>query len=242
MGNKWIGTRGGGVAKFDDVNWVVFNNSNSGLINNDVWDVAIETNDVKWFGTEPAGVARFFDSQWSFYHPSIAGQDPYTVWSIAIDNDNSKWFGTTMGLIHLDDTVWSNYSIANSGLSQNHVSKSFVDSRGNKWFGTNSSGIAVYNKNGMIYGIDNRTTTENNISVYPNPAKDKLTFERKNLSSKQDFSVSMYDINGRQVKSIKWLKEDNEITTDMSVLKPGIFFYTITSKSGNRICGKVIKL
>jgi ligand-binding sensor domain-containing protein len=31
QGNKWIGTRGGGLAKFDGVNWTVYNTSNSGL-------------------------------------------------------------------------------------------------------------------------------------------------------------------------------------------------------------------
>jgi hypothetical protein len=30
-GNKWIGTDGGGLAKFDGVNWTVYNKSNSGL-------------------------------------------------------------------------------------------------------------------------------------------------------------------------------------------------------------------
>jgi len=31
QGNKWIGTNGGGLAKFDGVSWTVYNSSNSGL-------------------------------------------------------------------------------------------------------------------------------------------------------------------------------------------------------------------
>jgi hypothetical protein len=31
QGNKWIGIGGGGLAKFDDVNWTVYNPLNSGL-------------------------------------------------------------------------------------------------------------------------------------------------------------------------------------------------------------------
>jgi hypothetical protein len=34
QGNKWIGTYGGGLAKFDGVNWTVYNTSNSGLPDN----------------------------------------------------------------------------------------------------------------------------------------------------------------------------------------------------------------
>jgi ligand-binding sensor domain-containing protein len=30
QGNKWIGTYGGGLAKFDGVRWTVYNTSNSG--------------------------------------------------------------------------------------------------------------------------------------------------------------------------------------------------------------------
>jgi ligand-binding sensor domain-containing protein len=34
QGNKWIGTYGGGLAKFDGVRWKVYNTSNSGLPDN----------------------------------------------------------------------------------------------------------------------------------------------------------------------------------------------------------------
>ena len=32
-GTKWIGTAGGGLAKFDGTNWTIYNSSNSGLPN-----------------------------------------------------------------------------------------------------------------------------------------------------------------------------------------------------------------
>jgi ligand-binding sensor domain-containing protein len=42
MEQKWIGTAGGGLAKFDGVNWTVYNTSNSGLPNNYVRAIAID--------------------------------------------------------------------------------------------------------------------------------------------------------------------------------------------------------
>jgi ligand-binding sensor domain-containing protein len=43
QGNKWIGTVNGGLAKFDGVNWTVYNTSNSGLPSNLVpWAIAID--------------------------------------------------------------------------------------------------------------------------------------------------------------------------------------------------------
>jgi len=50
-GNKWIGTWGGGLAKFDGVNWTVYNTSNSGLPYNWVYAIAIDGQGNKWIGT-----------------------------------------------------------------------------------------------------------------------------------------------------------------------------------------------
>jgi sugar lactone lactonase YvrE len=46
QGNKWIGTWGGGLAKFDGVTWTVFALSNSGLPSNIGY-----FNSYRWTGT-----------------------------------------------------------------------------------------------------------------------------------------------------------------------------------------------
>jgi ligand-binding sensor domain-containing protein len=56
QGNKWIGTKGGGLAKFDGVNWTVYNTSNSGLPNDDVRAIAIDGQGNKWIGTYGEGL------------------------------------------------------------------------------------------------------------------------------------------------------------------------------------------
>jgi ligand-binding sensor domain-containing protein len=45
--NRW----GGGLAKFDGVNWTVYNTSNSGLPDNYVYAIAIDGQGNKWIGT-----------------------------------------------------------------------------------------------------------------------------------------------------------------------------------------------
>ncbi|MEY4935831.1 MAG: hypothetical protein RIS64_2190, partial [Bacteroidota bacterium] len=54
--NKWITTRRG-IYKSDGVNWITYNNTNSGLYNNDVTTVCIDKQQNKWFGTNDAGVS-----------------------------------------------------------------------------------------------------------------------------------------------------------------------------------------
>jgi ligand-binding sensor domain-containing protein len=48
-----------GFAKFDGVNWTVYNTSNSGLPNNRIWAIAIDGQGNKWIGTYGGGLAKF---------------------------------------------------------------------------------------------------------------------------------------------------------------------------------------
>ena len=58
QGNKWIGTNGGGLVKFDGVNWTVYNTWNSGLPDNNVRSIVIDRLGNKWIGTN-GGLAVF---------------------------------------------------------------------------------------------------------------------------------------------------------------------------------------
>ena len=59
---KWIGTTGGGLAKFNDVEWKVLNTSNSPLPVDDVRSVAIDGDGNKWIGTYFGGLAMYRES------------------------------------------------------------------------------------------------------------------------------------------------------------------------------------
>jgi Predicted periplasmic ligand-binding sensor domain len=59
QGNKWIGTSGGGLAKFDGVKWTIYNTSNSGLPGNWVTAIAIDGQGNKWIGTVGGGLAIY---------------------------------------------------------------------------------------------------------------------------------------------------------------------------------------
>ena len=59
QGNIWIGTWGGGAAKFDRENWTVYNTDNSGLPDNRVRCLAIDGQGNKWIGTDGGGLAVY---------------------------------------------------------------------------------------------------------------------------------------------------------------------------------------
>lgn len=74
---------------------------------------------------------------------------------------------------------------------------------------------------------------KNQFSVYPNPANDRLFIK----SSENEFSISITDINGRIVKSLKKMVS-NEV--DVSNLKAGMYFINLSSSEGG-ITKKFIK-
>ena len=94
-GTKWIGTHGG-LARFDDSNWTVYNTSNSGLPDNWIYSIAIDVSGTKWIGTF-GGLARFDGSNWTVYNTSNSGLPGNIVPSIAIDVSGTKWIGTSSG-------------------------------------------------------------------------------------------------------------------------------------------------
>ncbi len=90
-GNKWFGTRGSGVSKFDGVNWTTYTTA-QGLANNYVYSMTADLQGNIWFGTHGA-VSKFDGTNWTTY----IFADDY-VNSIAIDNEGNKWFGTLSGV------------------------------------------------------------------------------------------------------------------------------------------------
>ena len=98
QGNKWFGTSGGGVAKFDNTNWTVYKISNSGLPSNYILSVATDNLGNKWFGADYGGVTKFDDINWTVYNTSNSGLPEDIVYSIVIDALGNKWFGTNNGV------------------------------------------------------------------------------------------------------------------------------------------------
>jgi ligand-binding sensor domain-containing protein len=97
QGNKWIGTYGGGLAKFDGVNWIVYDTSNSGLPHNWVYSITIDKQGNKWIGTYGGGLVKFDGRNWTVYNTSNSGLSDNRVRIIAIDKQGNKWIGTEGG-------------------------------------------------------------------------------------------------------------------------------------------------
>ena len=82
---------------------------------------------------------------------------------------------------------------------------------------------------------------ENNISIYPNPSKEKISIELNSLYTTQeiyDYTAVLYNINGEHIKNI--LIHSNKTTIQLDDLVNGVYYIKIISKYGSTI-KKIIK-
>ena len=150
--NKWFGTQGSGVSKFDGVQWTTYNISNSDLagkngLGNYVGAIAVDLEGSKWFGGGTMGnygVSKFAGTTWTTY-TNVNGLAGNYVTAIAVDKQGNKWFGTQgNGVSKYDGTTWTNFTVSN-GLIGNWVNAIAIDKQGNKWFGART-----YDTHGLI--------------------------------------------------------------------------------------------
>lgn len=202
-GNKWIGTDGGGLAKFDNRNWTVYDTLISDLPNNRVVSIAIDSTGNKWIGTRDGGLAKFNGKNWTVYDTSNSGLPDNYVKSITIDSSGNKWIGTYVsGLAKFNGSNWIVYDISNSGLSSNYVKSIAIDKVGNKWIGT-MGGLTVYNEGGIIIPIKD---IKNPIPQKQFKIKFNQTFPITRISytipKSCNIVLKVFDIKGRVLKTL----------------------------------------
>ncbi|MFZ5876957.1 MAG: ligand-binding sensor domain-containing protein [Nitrospirota bacterium] len=94
-GVKWIGTWGGGVARFDGKTWKNYT-TKDGLAGNVVYAIAQDPTGRLWFGTNH-GVSTYDGKTWSTVSPAqryTAGD----VYALAVAPDRSVWIGYKGGV------------------------------------------------------------------------------------------------------------------------------------------------
>ncbi|MGE5401347.1 MAG: two-component regulator propeller domain-containing protein [Ignavibacteriales bacterium] len=162
LGHKWVGTSEGGMLKYDNQSWKVFNTSNSGLSGNVVYSIAIDHQGNKWIGTDN-GLVKYNDTTWTVYNTSNSGIPENNILIVAIDKKGNKWLGTYNGLIKFDGISWNIYNASNSGIPGNEIHSIAIDKQGSKWIGT-LGGLGKYNDTSWtVYNTTNSSIPSNGI-------------------------------------------------------------------------------
>ena len=169
-GNKWVGTHGGGLARFDGKAWRNFTVPD--LADPYVYDILFDRVGRMWVANWK-GVSIFDGSRWKSYTKKDGIVDDW-VYALAMDRDGVIWLGTEGGVTRYDGhefvsythkdgvgadlkTIGSYEKIANpsfhhrttpgkeaEGYNPNYILAAAVDSQNNKWFGTWGAGLSRF--------------------------------------------------------------------------------------------------
>jgi ligand-binding sensor domain-containing protein len=172
---KWIGSKIGGLIKFDGADWKVFNTDNSGIPDNYAWSLALDDEGDKWIGTKKGGVAKFDGSKWTVFAKNNSGLPDNDICSVTVDKAGNKWIGTSNGLAKFDGKNWTVYRTENSGLPANAVCALTIDHKNNIWIGTHNGGVAKFD--GAKWKVYNKAN-----SALPSDDIYSIAFEKANNS------------------------------------------------------------
>lgn len=97
--NKWFGTWGAGISRFDGKGWKNYT-VRDGLAGNFVSDITIDKDGKIWAATE-GGISMLDGERWHSFKgkDGLIGESLFTV---AIDREGYKWFGAIGGISRLD--------------------------------------------------------------------------------------------------------------------------------------------
>ena len=125
-----------------------------GLIDNDIWSLAIDSKGIVWIGTLQ-GVCRFdgqtftsFDIPESEPDPNRGVTSARIVHSIMEDHSGRMWFATNGGVYIYDPSSESGAALSHiseeDGLCNKMVNDILEDENGNIWFATHYNGVCRY--------------------------------------------------------------------------------------------------
>lgn len=149
-GNKWIGTNGGGLAKFSGSTWTTFSMANGSLKDANVLGIAVDPFGNVWCTTF-FGLAKYNGSSWVNYDTTNSNI-PYNILHGVAVRGSDVWVATEgRGVAKFNGSTWTSYRTA-SGLYSDTLLSVAVDKVGNVWVGTFGSGNgAVSRFNGSTW-------------------------------------------------------------------------------------------
>ena len=156
--NSSAGATPGGLTSYDGTSWTRYSQANSGLAANNVFSIAIDSENKKWIATNTKNVSIFDDISWTELPTEVK------VKYIAIDNKDNKWFGTADGLLLYDEKNFQLYNTGNSGLPNNSVNTIFFENEDTTWIGTDGGGLAIfYDDNWQVFNSSNSSLPGNKV-------------------------------------------------------------------------------
>lgn len=143
-GYLWMGTRGGGLTRFDGTEFKTFS-LKDGLPNNYVSSIKEDATHNLWIGTNN-GLSEYNGINFTNHSPPNANQ--FSVQDLAFDAKGRKWLATSTGIFLFDKTFTNVTELLNDKNAV--INTVHVDKKGNVWYGNAEGLFRITEKGGTF--------------------------------------------------------------------------------------------
>lgn len=172
-GFLWIGTEGGGLARFDGREFVTFTTGN-GLPDNTIRCLFEDKAGNLWMGTNGQGLSVYNGKTFRNFTKENGLSNDY-VRCITQSRDGNIWIGTFGGGINeiklSDDSISVQVFDKESTIKSNNSRAAFTDSDGNLWFGTDKGLYRTDGETWKFFGMESGLSHERILVLYEDKLK-----------------------------------------------------------------------
>ncbi|HMN26378.1 MAG TPA: T9SS type A sorting domain-containing protein, partial [Ignavibacteriaceae bacterium] len=215
------------------------NSDNSGLFRNEVWDLAVSTENDLIIAN--VGLQKFDGNNW--YGMGLP-DSLNSEMEVEADSLGNIWTSSFQkGIVKIDP--WGNWTLFNnhnSGLIGDNqmVHSTRIDKNGYKYFCTNDGGVSIY-KGDLVLGIENNIggTVVSGFKLfqnYPNPFNPSTVIKYQ-LPVAGKVTLKVYDLLAREVEVLVDKFQnigEYDVKFDGNKLSSGVYFYSITAGEFNQ--------
>ncbi|MBP9922922.1 MAG: T9SS type A sorting domain-containing protein [Bacteroidia bacterium] len=125
-------------------------------------------------------------------------------------------------------------------ISTNSGSKLFL------YYPKNTNNLNIFSLCGTLpptlYNLESEIFQQHFVSISPNPTTGQLTIEINNFRSANDYSISLFDSNLRELLNQKLIFFNETSSIDISTFSNGVYYYSIYSNGSRYHSGKIVLL
>lgn len=117
--------------------WILLAPQTTGLTDNTIESLAVDSKDVVWIATGSHGLVSFDGVKWSVFRKENSGLTSNRLKTVAVDSQDNVWVGADNGdLICITGNAFITYNKENCGFAAGQVYKVAVDTKDGIWAAT----------------------------------------------------------------------------------------------------------
>lgn len=239
-GFLWVGTEGGGLARFDGREFEVFTTSD-GLADNTVRCIYEDADGTIWLGTDGQGLCSYNGSRFRTYTTSDGLSNNY-VRCITQGLDGDLWvgtFGAGIDRIRIeDDSLQVTVFNKNGSLNSDQVRAALRTSDGLLWFGTDAGLCSTNGTDWTCYGTNDGLSDDGILVLYEDALNNLWVGTQAGVNMKNDSGFERFSTeDGLVHERIRGIVQDDLgnmwFGTQKGVTRfDGLNFVTFTEANG----------